>query len=371
MDHRLRRTFDDLFHVTREEILEKTDHDLFKPETADTFRAYDLLAIEANRPVEFEEQVDLQDGTRTYLTVKFSLRDAGGRPYAVCGIATDITTRKRFEEELRSSVALLQRAERERDALLVGERQARAAAEEAVRLRDEFLSVASHELRTPLTSLQLAVAGLSRRMGAEVTPPVQRSLDLATRQLKRMGRLVGLLLDVSRIQAGRLELERREVDLGQLARETTLELAEGLRRSGSEVVLSTPEPVVGYWDPARIEQVIINLLTNAIKFGQGQPIDVRVEMVGDIARLTVRDRGIGIPDDVQPRVFERFGRGVSARHYGGLGLGLYIVRTNVLAHGGRVFVQSKLAEGACFTVELPKSDAAPARSEEPRATGAC
>jgi signal transduction histidine kinase len=230
---------------------------------------------------------------------------------------------------------------------------------EALRIRDDFLSVASHELRTPLTSLQLAIQGLSRRLGTDVAPPIERNLALSVRQLRRLGGLVGLLLDVSRIRAGRLELDRHLIDLRDIVRESAAQLAEDFSRSGSELTVRGAEPVIGFWDASRMEQLSINLLTNAIKFGDRKPVEVTIEKTKGLARLEVKDRGIGMSSEVQERIFQRYERGVSARHYAGLGLGLYIVRTIVEAHGGRVSVKSSVGHGSTFTVELPLGPSPP------------
>ncbi|QDF01890.1 MULTISPECIES: ATP-binding protein [Myxococcus] len=238
-----------------------------------------------------------------------------------------------------------------------------AEAREAIRLRDEFMSIASHELKTPLTPLSLKLQALTREL-ARHPGPVPRNLvesyvAVGARQVQKLAELVGDLLDVSRISAGRLSLELEELELGSLVRDVVTRYEPQAARTGSSLQLEAGDfDIVGRWDRLRLEQVITNLVDNAVKYGNGRPIHVRLEPHDGGARLTVRDEGIGIAPQHLPRLFGRFERAVSERNYGGLGLGLYITRTLVEAMGGRVHVESRLGRGSTFTVELPSNPGA-------------
>jgi PAS domain S-box-containing protein len=235
------------------------------------------------------------------------------------------------------------------------QRRAERALELAVQMRDEFIGIASHELFTPITSLTVALRGLRASSASSAETTTGRLLGAAERQVERLARLVRELLDVGRIDGGILAITREDLDLCEVARDTLERFSAELERDGIEVRLLAPEPVVGRWDRVRLEQVATNLLSNAIKFGRGRPIEVAVRFVDGCAHLAVRDEGIGIPHDRQTLIFERFQRAVSARHYAGLGLGLYITRQLVEAHGGKLRVDSTPGVGATFTVELPST----------------
>jgi len=230
-------------------------------------------------------------------------------------------------------------------------------AREAIRMRDEFLSVASHELKTPLTSLKLRVQGLIEHSPTVEDPTeaarMDKSFELAERQVRRLEKLVNNLLDVSRIAIGRFPLQREEVDLVGLVHNVIGQFSAEIARLDVEVGLDLPEHALGLWDPMRLEQVVVNLLSNALKYGAGSPVEIVVRIDGGNALLIVRDRGIGISPADQARIFERFERAVSL-NYGGLGLGLHITREIVLAHGGTIRVESVPGEGAAFIVELPR-----------------
>jgi signal transduction histidine kinase len=220
------------------------------------------------------------------------------------------------------------------------------AAVEAHVMRENFLTVAAHELRTPLTTLRLRLQRLRARFG----PSEEDDLGSALRQVLRMDGLIHGFLDAIRLQQARIELDRRAVDLGALAREVGGRLAPAIV-AGLRV--EARAPVVGRWDPVRLEHVIVQLLLNALKFGRGKPVHVRVERSGDHALLSVRDEGIGIAREDQEKIFRRFERAVGIRQYGGLGLGLWIATEFVQAHGGTIRVESAAGRGAIFTVELP------------------
>ena len=233
--------------------------------------------------------------------------------------------------------------------------RAREREREAIRLRDEFLSIASHELRTPLTPLRLQLQSTLKCLdnGAAEAADLRPRLELALRQTVRLGTLVSDLLEVSRITSGRLTLQREEMDLAESAREVAERHEPEARNAGTSVSVEA-QPIVGRWDRLRIEQVIANLLVNAIKYGGGTPVHLAVVVAVDgAARLTVRDEGIGISTEDQERIFDRFERAVSARSYGGMGLGLYIAQQIVDAHGGRIHVHSARGKGSTFTVDLP------------------
>lgn len=240
-------------------------------------------------------------------------------------------------------------------------------AQAAVRARDEFLSIAAHELWTPLTSMGIQIKSLARTargLTRAVSPDDMASrLDATQRSLLGFEKLVGDLLNISRVNAGRVNLAREDVDLADAARAVAVRLEKDLVAAGCTLDVSAPAPVVGSWDRLRIEQILVNLLSNAIKFGAGRSIEMVVTAAGAWARLSVTDHGIGIDPADQARIFERFERAVSMRHYGGFGLGLWITRQNVEAMGGVIRVASRRGEGSTFTVELPISPSP--RHDEP------
>lgn len=229
---------------------------------------------------------------------------------------------------------------------------------DAVKARDEFLSIASHELKTPLTSLRLQAQLRKRKMEkgdlAAFSPErLPTLLNDDERQLNRLIRLVDDMLDVSRLTSGKLQLSIEETDLGALVREVVNRFTPQLESSGIDIKFDTATSVVGEWDSYRIEQVFTNLLTNAMKYGGGKTIYIGVSQLGEKGLMTVRDQGIDIADVDRDRIFDQFERAVSPSGVNGLGLGLYIVNQMVEAHGGQIRVDSKLDQGSTFTVELP------------------
>ncbi|WP_245767959.1 MEDS domain-containing protein [Stigmatella erecta] len=231
--------------------------------------------------------------------------------------------------------------------------------ERAVQGRDDFLGVASHELNTPLTALKLQVQGLQRLLTQRAPGPEQedpkliRALGRTDRQMRRLSKLVSDLLDVSRINARQLTLRHEAVDLQELVEEAVESASDELSPLSVPFSVQPGTPLIGLWDRSRLEQAVTNLLSNALKYGRGRPVRVRVFPHEDKAFLEVEDWGIGLRPEDRSRIFERFERAISSSEISGLGLGLFITREIARAHGGTVDVTSTLGEGSTFTLKLP------------------
>ena len=249
-------------------------------------------------------------------------------------------------------------AEETREKILRQEQEARHEAQKAVAIREEFLSVASHELKTPLTALTLQIQLINRLVKQERFKDLsfeKRSMltRLSEQNLQRFSKLIDDLLDVTRISRSHLIINKEEVNLTELIKEVIGRFQMELQSSGSHIEFEYETDIFGYWERLRIDQVITNLLSNAIKFGEGKKIIINQHVSGDSAILSVQDFGIGISKENQIRIFEQFERAVSSKSFGGLGLGLYIVKQIVEGHKGRITVESEPGKGSKFTVELP------------------
>jgi PAS domain S-box-containing protein len=317
---------------TADEIVGRHISTFYMPEERDGGKPARLLGLaEREGRVEDEGWRVRKDGSRFWADVIITaLRSPQGDVIGFVKVTRDLTERVRAQHE----------------------RLRLAHAEEAIRLRDEFLSIASHELRTPLTALQLQLERLEE-LTAAGPPKLSGKVSGAVRSTQRLGVLIDSLLDVSRIATGQLSLRPHEMDLRPAVEELLDGLRDGADRAGSQLTLSGVESLRGEWDQVRLEQLITNLVANAIKYGAGRPIEVTVERTADSAVISVRDHGPGIAPDDMRRIFDRFERASSVRHHGGFGLGLYVSREIARAHGGRIEVENAEDGGARFTVRLP------------------
>jgi signal transduction histidine kinase len=228
----------------------------------------------------------------------------------------------------------------------------------AIEARDQFLAVAAHELRTPIATMKLLVdhwaAVLSTGTNAAGQADALPQVPLLKRQVDRLAALVVELLDVSRITSGGLQLVRQDVDLREIVRDALDRFELEIQQRRVVMTLDAPAPVSGRWDAARIDQVVTNLISNALKYGEGRPVEISVTAGAGQAVVVVRDQGMGIPPEQQSRVFGPFMRATTAKYHPGLGLGLWIAEQIVRASGGRIRVESRLDQGSTFTVELPR-----------------
>lgn len=238
-------------------------------------------------------------------------------------------------------------------------------AREAVQMRDEFMSIASHELKTPLTALHMQLQLLLRRaqdLSGEKNEKIRQLAEASLRQGKRLTVLSEELMDLTRIRLGKLELKKSRADIANIIYEVVGQLDGEAAAKGSSISVRAT-PVSAEIDPLRIGQMMTNLVSNAIKYGDGQPIHIELTSSKGRAQITVSDKGPGVPKEKQDRIFERFERASSDEKISGLGLGLYITREIVLAHGGDIRLLSEKGQGASFTVELPLPDAQAHRNE--------
>lgn len=273
-----------------------------------------------------------------------------GRPLGVMLLATRVRGLGPDELSLIEELAL-------RTALAIDSARLYTEMELALAKREEFIAVASHELRTPLTPIVLQVERLIRRAreaGESALGDCLPKLGVIRRQADRLHRLIEELLDVSRITGGRLTIEVEEVDYAELLRAIVEHFAEPLARAGCEIRVTAPAYASGRTDRTRFEQIVSNLLANAMKYGGGKPIELALAASVETIELSVRDHGIGISPKDQARIFQRFERAVSERHYGGLGLGLWVARHVAEAMGGSIRVSSAPDSGSVFMVKLPR-----------------
>lgn len=232
-------------------------------------------------------------------------------------------------------------------------------AQNALRTRDEFLSIASHELKTPLTSILLNLHGMLDKIQKTKSSTTEineiiKLIELSRKQSHRMARLINDLLNVSVVSTGRLKLEREKMDIVELVKDVVSQFKMRLSNEKVTVKIDAPvEHIYGNWDTIRLEQVISNLLSNAIKYGNKKPVTIKISLDDSNVKIQVIDQGIGIPKRDIELIFMRFKRAVSSQQFSGLGVGLYISKQIVEAHHGTLDVQSAPGQGSIFSINLP------------------
>lgn len=279
-------------------------------------------------------------------------------PDAVRSKVNVFVTLDQQRREMQRQMEALEAARREQEVLLSELNATQAELQRSLRMRDEFMSLVAHELRTPLNTLFLETQMRSLQLKRGNLPafnPEQMNnmIRRDERQIKAMIRLIDDMLDVSRMKSGTLSIRPAKVELMALLERVVNDLSLQAAAAGANVVLAPHRSVEGYWDEFRIEQVVVNLLTNALRYGGGGTIEVGVVQEGCTARIDVRDHGKGIAPDYIDRIFEPYERGNKAGEPKGLGLGLYISRQLAVSHGGQLTVQSTPGEGATFSLTLP------------------
>jgi PAS domain S-box-containing protein len=329
------RQYEETFGVRRKEVKGKTDYDLFPRAMAEEFRANDRRVLESNAPQELEECAPHADGPHTYLSVKFPLRDEHGQPYALCGISTDISGRKRSEEELRRLAGDLQRSNTE---------------------LEQFAYIASHDLQEPLRMIASYTQLLERRYKDRLDDDAREFIAYAVDGARRMQTLINDLLLYSRVGTRARAFEPVETATAFAHALDNLQVA--VEEAGAQVTHDTLPAVNG--DLTQLTQLLQNLLGNALKFRAAAPprIHLSAERQGEEWLFRVRDNGIGIAPEDSERIFLVFQRLHSREEYSGTGIGLAVCQKIVERHGGRIWVESQVGQGATFCFTLPTQEAA-------------
>lgn len=340
----------DLIGKPPEAYLGKTDMEyLDRKDQAEAIMANDKRIMESGQQEIVEEEINFADGSRAvWLSTKAPFRDANGKVIGLIGSSVDITSRKEFEAILNQRTNELA--------------QAQHRLESALKSRDDFLSIASHELKTPISSLKLhaQMAKRSREKGDPQTYAPERMnklIDQTDKQVERLTRLVDDMLDISRIQEGRLSIQKKPLNICMVIEEAIERLKLNLNEANTPATFECEEQFEIEGDKIRLEQVVINLLTNAIRYGKQRSIYIelaRSKSNPEFVRISVRDQGMGISSDAKERIFGRFEREVNPNEVSGLGLGLFISKQIVESHGGKIWVESAgIDQGSTFFVELP------------------
>jgi PAS domain S-box-containing protein len=329
--------FEKIFNKDKNEIIGNTDFELFSDEEAKRFSRNDEKVWREKIPYHYEEIATIDGKQLFYMSTKFPLLDDKGNPYAIAGISIDITQRKEMENTLRAHESELKYA---------------------VEARDRFLSIASHELKTPLTSMKLQLQFYKRQIERHkadylAEARVNKLITDSLKQTSNLERLVNDMLDISRINTGKLTYHFDKTDMCEIVNEAVESVRPTIERSGSKIIIASCGPLFGMWDAQRMEQVLINLLTNAARYGKGNPIHVNLSLENGWVRIEVADQGMGIDIRDQERIFGQFERAVRQNEISGFGLGLYIAKKILSAHGGNLTLKSALDKGSVFTISLP------------------
>lgn len=342
---RFNKAGEELLGYSRDDLIGKNDFDFFPKSEAEFFTSKDRLVLEQGKLLDIpEESIQTAKGPRILHTKKIPIYDSEGTPQYLLGISEDITERKEADENRLK---------------MYEEQVARKEAEKSIQVRDEFISVASHELKAPVSSFLLMVQLFEKKMNAQESEAAFREktrqfIQKVEHQAQRLNQLVEDMLDISRIRTGRFKMKWEECNLHLLISDTIERMKDQFTIAGYELpILEGPKTVVGKWDKMRLEQMVMNLLTNAIRYGKKSKIRVKIEARESSVIISVHDKGIGIAKKDIDKIFERFERAVDVGETVGMGLGLYITKNIVEAHQGKIWVESSQDRGTDFLVELP------------------